>query len=383
MVELEKSVPEHESNAPTKAGPEGSSLRMPRLDLQPKRQLRDGQRYEVDELLRYHDRAFIENVYLAIFKRTPSDEELRNKLDDLRSGRRTKIEIIEKALAENNGQSSVVVTGLSSPTLRAIGRWPIVGYWLRMLAGFARLPVLIQDQQQFEAHALGQQQQIVDYLNEVVPVIVGSNEVSSSAAGNLSTTIADAIESVTMLSDSLIDLSARQAELQTSFQHEVEQLQVAQAQEAQSLARTQRKMQSELLAHLKQLQAEQMRLAEAQRQLHADIESIVEVQKAHQLALAEGQRSADESRQALQQAQRATAEAQQEFLIQEQRVIVETQKIVFADLQQQIAELISEQKRKEAELAAELRQLKSALAEKHPSASTRGTRQRVARTKQE
>jgi len=381
MVELDKSATESASGQ-TNPGPEASPSPQPRLELQSGPRLRDAERYDVDELLRFHDRTFVANLYLAIHKRAPSDEELLSALDDLRSGRQTKIEIIEHALAANNGQSSVTVTGLSSPILREIGRWPVVGYWLRMLAGLARLPVLIQHQQQFEAHALGQQQQIVDYLNNVLPVAAGSNDATSEVIGHLSTTIVDAIESVTMLSDSLIDLSARQAELQTSFQREIEQLQAAQAQQGQNLAQTQRKMQSELLAHLKQLQAQQVRLAEAQRQLQADVESVAETQKAHQLALAEGQRTADESRRAIQETQRTAAEAQQEFLIQEQRVIVETQKVVFANLQQQMDELRAEQEGKHTALNAELHKLKSAIEDQKPGASARGARKRISPPKQ-
>src|ERR1051325_827900 len=145
MVELEKSTTDNE-NPQTGGSPETSPARVPQLNLQAEPRVRDAERYDVDELLRYHDRTFIVNVYLAIHKRAPSDDELLNTLHDLRSGRRTKIEIIENAVAENNGDSSVAVTGLSSPIVRAIGRWPIVGYWLRMFAGFVRLPVLIQHQ---------------------------------------------------------------------------------------------------------------------------------------------------------------------------------------------------------------------------------------------
>src|ERR1700741_1970784 len=134
MVELEKSAADNEDSQ-AGASPEASSSHMPQFDLQSEPRLRDAERYDVDELLLYHDRTFIANVYLAIRKRPPSDDELLKTLHDLRSGRRTKIEIIESAVAEKGGQSSVVVTGLSSPILRTIGRWPIVGYWLRMFAG--------------------------------------------------------------------------------------------------------------------------------------------------------------------------------------------------------------------------------------------------------
>src|SRR5437773_6969319 len=68
--------------------------RISKLELQPEARPRESRRYEMDELLRYHDRNFISHLYLAIQKRPPSEEELMRGLDDLRSGRRTKIEMI-------------------------------------------------------------------------------------------------------------------------------------------------------------------------------------------------------------------------------------------------------------------------------------------------
>ena len=47
--------------------------RISKLELQPEARPRESRRYEMDELLRYHDRNFISHLYLAIQKRPPSE----------------------------------------------------------------------------------------------------------------------------------------------------------------------------------------------------------------------------------------------------------------------------------------------------------------------
>jgi hypothetical protein len=139
------------------------------LKLQPDAEQTDAGHYFRDELLKYHDRVFIEHVYSALARRQPTQAELTNTLDDLRSGRTSKMEIIESLLgAQAGGQPTVHVDGLPSPMLRRFSRWPVIGYLLRILRGFTRIPLLIENQQQFEAYALGQQQRIEEYVNDVI-----------------------------------------------------------------------------------------------------------------------------------------------------------------------------------------------------------------------
>jgi hypothetical protein len=139
------------------------------LKLQPDAEQTDAVHYSADELLRYHDRVFIKHVYWALARREPNKRELSNTLDDLRSGRSSKLEIIESLLAaQTGGQPTAHVDGLPSPMLRRLSHWPVIGYMLRILRGFTRIPLLIENQQQFEAYALGQQQRIADYMNDVI-----------------------------------------------------------------------------------------------------------------------------------------------------------------------------------------------------------------------
>ncbi len=361
MIEVDKSAAETEANAPDDdpRADDVSALPIPPLELQPGTGPRDAERYQLDELLRYHDRTFVAHAYAALRKRAPTAAELANALDDLRSGRRGKIEIIESLLtARSDGQPAIRVAGLPSPILRRVSRWPFVGYLLRMFGGFTRLPMLIQHQQQFEGYALAQQQNIADYLNEVLAPAVKRHEEDSPVIANLSVTLADAVDSVLMLSDSLVELSARHAEFQLQLQAQLEQLKTQQAQQAQT--------QTQVRVQLEQLQTQQAQEAQAETQLQASLGALTDAQTAQRHALEETQR-----------AQAATAAAQQEFLIQEQRVIVETQKVVLGELQIQLDQLLAQQKQESAELASQVRSLQALVEATRPRAPGRAAGKRV------
>jgi hypothetical protein len=243
----------------------------------------DAPQYHVRQLLCYHDRAFITHAYAALCKRPPTETELARTLEDLRGGRRSKIEIIADLSAQPGVHARVV--GLPSPVARRLGRLPLVGRVLRVLRALVRLPVLVEHQQQFEAYTTGQQQRIADHINAIV-----------------APTIADACEGVLMLSDALADLSQRHAQLEAA------------------------------------LAVQQQRHVELQQRHAEQLEAILVVQQ---------QRHAE------------LRQEQQEFLIQEQHVIVETQKIALADAQAQLRALADAQEQKRAELAAELRRLRT------------------------
>src|SRR5205085_8271911 len=120
MIEVQKPTTEPEAQRAGAAVEVSPNL--PQLELQLAPPLAPAQSYQLDELLRYHDRAFVEQVYVALLQRTPTDAERARSLDELRGGRRSKIEIIEGLLTGADGQATVRVTGLPSPTMRRIGR---------------------------------------------------------------------------------------------------------------------------------------------------------------------------------------------------------------------------------------------------------------------
>ncbi len=279
-------------------------LPLPPLKLQANVEPGDATSYSLHDLLGYHDRAFVEQVYAALLKRNPTKTEVEHNLTELRSGRLNKIDIIEALLdSQRDGEPAVRVEGLPSRTLRRLGRWPVLGYVLRVLRGLVRLPVIMRDQQRFEAYSLAQQQRIADYLNEeLAPAVQRLNLLKSD--GELTANIKDAVESVIMLSESQVDLSERQSALEEKFER--------------------------IEAQLGLLQSNQQEL------------------QAHVVALGEALKAQQQEMERLRNESSVNAAAQREFLIQEQRMIVEAQKVALKDLEE---ELDGNQDKKLEELA--------------------------------
>ncbi len=138
------------------------------LQLQPEFRHERKNVYDLAELLQYHDRNFVRKAFLAILNREPTESELAQYLDDLRSGRCDKIDTIERLLRTPEGQAQgVLINGLRSPVTRLLSSLPILGYILRTLKGIIRLPIIMRNQQQFESYVLGQQQLIIDHVNDL------------------------------------------------------------------------------------------------------------------------------------------------------------------------------------------------------------------------
>ena len=284
--------------------------------------------YHVEELSQYHDRQFVENTYRAILRRSPSDEEAAHTLEELRGGRASKVEIIERVWSSAEAQAGgtagrVRLEGLPSPLMRRLSALPVVGYLLRILRALVRLPVFMQHQQQFEAYALAQQQLIADHVNQFFAsaafegMATGEGDAERAASVVHLSHSADVIETVAMFSDALIDLSNGHAELQTQTQTQAEQTQAA-------------------LADLTQAITAQQQVSEA-----------------------------------LRREQQQAFDAQQEFLIQEQRVIVETQKAVLEELREELRALAERRQRAHEELSTEVRRLQSLLDAAQPATAAR------------
>ena len=139
------------------------------LKLQPEFVRRKDDHYHVNDLLQYHDYTFIRNAYRAILKREPEEIGMDPFLQELRSGRLNKIDILERLCSSREGKSKGVrLDGLARPaTLRKLYRVPVLGYLLEMLTAIIRLPATLRSQRQFEAHALAQQEMIADRINQL------------------------------------------------------------------------------------------------------------------------------------------------------------------------------------------------------------------------
>lgn len=277
--------------------------------------------YHVEELLRYHDRHFVQNIHRAILGRAPSDAESAQTLDDLRGGRASKTELVERLLESPEARSSarrVRVEGLPSPFARRAASMPVVGYLFRLARALMRLPLLMEHQRQFETYALGQQQRIADHINQLFALGALPNT-GAAATGDAPPPLlfqsqnADVIETVLMFSDTLLDLSNSHAELQAQTEQQAKQADAA----------------------------------------LTDLTAAIRAQQ--------------EITETIRREQEKTAQAQQEFLIQEQRVIVETQRVVLEELREELRAFDAKHERARAELEAALRRLESLVGAARPT----------------
>ncbi len=281
---------------------------LPSLKLQSAFAAKPENQYEASDLLKYYDRDLVENVFLAVFKRAPNETELASELERLRSGRVNKTEFIESLLHSDEGtKSNVRINGLKSPAARRISQLPVLGYFMRLLISVARLPVAIRHQQQFQTFSLGQQQQIVDYVNELRDEFLEhSLEVSI---------IADVSEAIAMLFDALAEASGKLAFVQAELSRVLDEL-----------ARHQKESEA--------LKKESEALKKESEALKKEIE-------------------------ALNGNQEASAASNREFLIQEQAAIVGTQKMAIAAIEDQLKELLRMQQQLSADLFSQQERLES------------------------
>ncbi|MDT7541195.1 MAG: hypothetical protein QOE33_1099 [Acidobacteriota bacterium] len=182
-------------------------------------------RYRVDQLLAFHDRAFVESAYAATLGRVPTHDELSATLADLRDARRDKREIVEDLIESEEGArvgARARVEGVEGAGWKRRARsLPVIGYLWQLLAGIARLPLAQRHQREFDAYVLAQQQIIVDHLNEKGP-------------------FAEALAAISLLSDALAGLAARQAEARDHFARRMDAQQEFLTQEQHAIVEAQK-----------------------------------------------------------------------------------------------------------------------------------------------
>jgi 2-polyprenyl-3-methyl-5-hydroxy-6-metoxy-1,4-benzoquinol methylase len=153
------------------------------LVLQPPFQPHSDGRYHVNDLLKYHDRNFIQNAYRAILKRGPDAAGYKGFLESLRSARLNKIDILARLRYSPEGRAKgVEIEGLSTPAMiRRAYRVPVIGYLLNLAVAIARLPLTMRSEQQFEAHTLAQQEMIAEHLNHIGRLLLAQTESLSAS----------------------------------------------------------------------------------------------------------------------------------------------------------------------------------------------------------
>jgi SAM-dependent methyltransferase len=139
----------------------------PHLKLQPDFQPSADHRYHINDLLRYHDRVFVQAAYRAVLKRSPDETELLRDLKRLRSGDINKTDLLATLRFSPEGRAKGVrLDSLVVPALiRRLGQLPLLGYLIRLSIALVRLPNLVRDQREFGSYLLSQNEQIADFIN--------------------------------------------------------------------------------------------------------------------------------------------------------------------------------------------------------------------------
>jgi O-antigen chain-terminating methyltransferase len=134
--------------------------------LEPEFQTKDS--YDVADFVGFNDRTFVRNAYRGILKREPDDAGYVQFLTALRSGRLNKIDILGKLRFSPEGnKQDVPISGLKSRArLRQLYRVPVIGYVAELAVSLCRLPRLIRNHRQLEAHVAAQDERLAGYLSE-------------------------------------------------------------------------------------------------------------------------------------------------------------------------------------------------------------------------
>ena len=197
MDQIKRDAETHKHNAPENGAPgfyrqlithgfdvmlSPPSSAVPPLKLQPELEKRD--QYQLSDLLGFHDEAFVKNAYRVILNRDPDDAGLTEYLRQLRSGRYSKIDIATSLRFSPEGRNANVdIAGLGNRSLlRKLYRVPVAGYLLRVAVAIVRLPVLITNFRQMEAHTAAQLDRVTNHFNEAVGQL--STEIREQAEYN-------------------------------------------------------------------------------------------------------------------------------------------------------------------------------------------------------
>ncbi len=197
---------------------------LPDLKLQPTLEKRE--QYQLNDLLAFHDQAFIRNAYKVILQREPDDAGFAQYLKDLRSGRYSKIDILRSLKFSPEGRNAnVKIDGLGRLTyFRKLYRVPVAGYLLRLAVAVIRLPVLITHHRQLEAHTAGQLERVAAHVNDAVAHFAEANRQQAEVTRRQ---LAHIHEQLRSQIDSLVnEQTSFAARLDKTNEHAQEQVQV-------------------------------------------------------------------------------------------------------------------------------------------------------------
>jgi len=121
--------------------------------------------YSVADFCQYHDKAFIINVFRAILKRDPDEAGMEYYLSQLRTGKKTKREIIANARFSKEGRAKKVkIHGVIIPFLVALFyHLPVLGYLLKFIIALIKLPKLVEKVHQLEAQTQAPKPELAEF----------------------------------------------------------------------------------------------------------------------------------------------------------------------------------------------------------------------------
>jgi O-antigen chain-terminating methyltransferase len=106
--------------------------------------------YQIEDFTKYHDIEFIKNLYRTILQREVDEEALNNRLELLRSGKRSKTEILAMVRFSKEGrEKNIKILGIKKRYIMTIlYRVPIISFFTKLIM----LPRVIERVNRFEAH---------------------------------------------------------------------------------------------------------------------------------------------------------------------------------------------------------------------------------------
>jgi O-antigen chain-terminating methyltransferase len=124
--------------------------------------------YALADFLDAHDEAFIRRAYRGILGREPDVGGFENYLEQLRSGRVAKVEILGRLRYSPEGRNKAVkIRGMLAPfVIASLRRLPLIGYGLQWLITLLRLPTLVRSMTRFENDAIRRLEQTNRLFNQ-------------------------------------------------------------------------------------------------------------------------------------------------------------------------------------------------------------------------
>jgi O-antigen chain-terminating methyltransferase len=180
--------------------------------------------FHVNELLMFHDAAFVKTAYQAILQREPDPYGYNYYLTHLRQGFLNKIDVIAGIRFSPEGRrKGVHVRGLAVPNLvRRIRSLPVVGYLFGLGLDVLRLPVLIHRIQTQQAHSLFQDQEIAEHINLTNQSVDRYLSTVSAALAKISTELTETSHASATLGERQEQENQRTKDLIHQFQLQAE-----------------------------------------------------------------------------------------------------------------------------------------------------------------